>query len=167
MQKAELRNFMVSYIISPLTLFDKVIGHIKVFTTAMDKHILTPYHAEFIHEMTEIASYGFTKLSIRGNNFNTLYTNTKVVDISVSGLLFEISDENLFLYLKKHNAIKMYIPIGKNTLSISGEIIRFFKIEDESEPIYRMGVIFFNSSPDDLYHLENYIYEKRGNVLSE
>lgn len=167
MQKTELRNFMVSYIISPLTLFDKVIGHIKVYTTAMDKHILSKYHCEFLHEMTEIASYGFTKLSIRGNNFNTLYTNTKIVDISASGLLFEISDENLYLYLKKHNAIKMYIPIGKNILNISGEILRFFKVDDEYETVYRMGVLFFNSSPDDLYHLENYIYEKRGNVLSE
>ena len=32
--------------------------------------------------------------------FNEIYTNTRIVDISISGLLFEISDENLFQYLK-------------------------------------------------------------------
>ena len=167
LQKNELRNFMVSYIISPITLFDKVIGHMKVFTTAMDKHILTPFHADFIHQLSEISSYGYTKLAIRGNNFNTLYTNTKIVDISISGLLFEISDENLYNYLKKHNTIKMYIPIGKHTLSLTGDIIRFFKNEEGFETTFRMGVTFTNSNPDDMNILETFIYERRGNILSE
>ena len=167
LQKSELRNFMVSYIISPLTLFDQVIGHIKVYTTAMDKHMLTHFHAEYIHEMTEIACYGFTKISIRGNNFNTLYTNTRIIDISISGLLFEITDENLYNYLVKHNTIKMYIPIGRKTLTLSGEIIRYFKIEENYEKIYRLGITFISSNPDDMNILETYIYERRGNILSE
>ena len=167
LQKSELRNFMVSYIISPLTLFDQVIGHIKVYTTAMDKHILTLFHAEYIHEMTEIASYGFTKISIRGNNFNTLYTNTRIIDISISGLLFEITDENLYNYLVKHNTIKMYIPIGRKTLTLSGEIIRYFKIEENYEKLFRLGITFISSNPDDMNILETYIYERRGNILSE
>ncbi len=167
LQKTELRNFLFSYILSPITLFDQVIGHIKVFTTAMDKHIISQYNAEYIHQMTEIASYGFTKISIRGNNFNTMYTNTRILDISISGLLFEISDENLFKYLKKHNTIKMYIPIGKKTLSLSGEIIRFFDTMDDYQKIYRMGVTFISSNPDDMNILENFIYDRRGNILSE
>jgi hypothetical protein len=163
LQKTEVRNFFVSYIIAPLTLFDRVIGHIKVFTTAMDKHMLTPFHAEYIHEMTEIASYGFTKIAIRGNNFNTLYTNTRIIDISISGLLFEIADDSLYNYLKKHNTIKMYIPVGKYTLTVSGEIVRYVVSEDG----YRLGVNFFASNPGDMKVLENYIYEKKGNILSE
>ena len=133
----------------------------------MDKHIISQYHAEYIHQMTEIASYGFTKISIRGNNFNTMYTNTRILDVSISGLLFEISDENLFNYLKKHNTIKMYIPIGKKTLSLSGEIIRFFDTMDDYQKIYRMGVTFISSNPDDMNILENFIYDRRGNILSE
>lgn len=167
LQKTELRNFIISYIISPLTLFDQVIGHIKVYTTAMDKHMITPYHADYIHQMTEIASYGFTKISIRGNNFNTLYTNTRILDISISGLLFEISDINLFKYLKKHNTIKMYIPIGKKTLAISGEIIRFIESNDAYEKSYKMGVTFISSNPDDMNTLEHFIFDRRGNILSE
>lgn len=162
-QKAEVRNFMVSYIVSPITLFDKVIGHVKVFTTAMDKHILGYYHAEYIHEMVEIASYGFTKIAIRGGNFDTTYSNTKIVDLSISGLLFEITDEGLYNYLKKHNNIKMYVPIGKDLLNLSGEIVRFV-ISDTG---YRLGVNFFASNPDDMKILESFIYEKKGNILSE
>ena len=154
---------MVSYIISPITLFDHVIGHVKVFTTAMDKHILSYYHAEYIHEMMEIASYGFTKIAIRGNSYDALYTNTKIVDVSISGLLFEIGDESLYNYLKKHNNIKMYIPIGKETLIMSGEIVRFVIAESG----YRLGVNFFASNPDDMKILENFIHERKGNILSE
>ena len=60
---------MVSYIISPITMFDRVIGHIKVYSTAMDKHMLTKSNLEYIHEMTEIFSYGLTKIAIKGNTF--------------------------------------------------------------------------------------------------
>lgn len=165
MQKAEIRNFMVSYIIAPITLFDNVIGHLKVFTTAMDKKILGSYHAEFIHELTEIASYGFTKIAIRKDNINTTYVDTRIVDISISGLLFEVSDESLYNYLKKHNSIKMNIPIpGKTTLVITGEIVRFSVAEDNS---FKLGVNFISSNPDDMKILEQYIYERRGNILSE
>ncbi len=163
LQKTEVRNFLVSYIISPLTLFDRVIGHIRVYSTAMDKHILTDYHAEYVHEMTEIASYGFTKIAIRGDNYHTIYTNTRIIDISISGLLFEITDDGLYNYLKKHNIIKMYIPIGKHTLTLSGEIVRYVV----SEEGYRLGVNFFASNPDDMKILEAYIHEKRANILSE
>jgi hypothetical protein len=163
LQKKENRNFMVSYIISPITLFDKVIGHIKVYTTAMDKHMLTKYNLEYIHELVEIFSYGLTKISIKGNSFNEVYTNTRIVDISISGLLFEISDISLFNYLKKHSSIKMYIPIGKNKLEINAEIVRFITAEDG----YKLGVNFFSSNPGDMKVLENYIYERKGNILSE
>ena len=163
LQKKENRNFMVSYIISPITLFDKVIGHIKVYTTAMDKHMLTKYNLEYIHELVEIFSYGLTKISIKGNSFNEVYTNTRIVDISISGLLFEISDISLFNYLKKHSSIKMYIPIGKNKLEVNAEIVRFITAEDG----YKLGVNFFSSNPGDMKVLENYIYERKGNILSE
>ncbi|MEM7182949.1 MAG: DUF1577 domain-containing protein, partial [Spirochaetota bacterium] len=153
LRKKESRNFYVSYIISPLTMFDKVIGHLKVYTTAMDKHLISLYDSEYIHEMAEISSYGFTKIAIKGNRFNTLYTNTKILDISISGLRFEIYDEKLYQYLRKHNTIKMYIPIGQRTLVINGEILRY----EESIDSYRMGVNYFSSNPDDMKILENYI----------
>jgi hypothetical protein len=163
LMETERREFIVSYIIAPLTLFDKVIGHLMVYTTAMDKYILTQYDAEYIHEMVEIASYGFTKIAIKGNRLNILYTNTKIVDISITGLRFEIYDEKLYQYLKKHNTIKMFIPIGQKTLTINGEILRY----EDGGDTFRMGVNYISSEPDDMKVLENYIYEKKGNILSE
>jgi hypothetical protein len=71
------------------------------------------------------------------------------------------------IILVKHNTIKMYIPIGRKTLTLSGEIIRYFKIEEDYEKVYRLGVTFISSNPDDMNVLETYIYERRGNILSE
>lgn len=163
MQRKENRNFMVSYIISPITLFDRVIGHIKVYTTAMDKHMITSYQAEYIHEMTEIFSYGLTKIVITGSNINEIYKSVRIKDISISGLLFEVPDESLFNYLKKHNMIKMYVPVGKYKMEITGEIMRYVLGDDG----YRLGVSFISSNPGDMKVLESYIYEKKGNILSE
>lgn len=159
----EIKDFIVSFIISPITLFDRVIGYVKVYTTAMDKHILTTYHAEYIHEMMELASYGLTKIAIKGTSFNMLYTNTKIVDISISGLLFEIYDSNLFSYLKKHNIIKMFIPVDEKTLAINGTITRYKQVDDT----YQLGVSYAASNPDDMKILENYIFDKKKNILSE
>lgn len=162
-QKKEIRNFMVSYIITPITIFDKVIGHLRVYTTAMDRHNLTIYQAEFIHEMMELSSYGFTKLAIKGSSYNTAYTNIKIIDLSISGLLFEINDDGLYRYLRKHNLVKMSIPIREETLNIKGEIMRYYTTKDS----YKMGVTFLDSNPDDMKILENYIFEKKANILSE
>ena len=163
LKKQEIKDFIVSFIISPITLFDRVIGYVKVYTTAMDKHILTTYHAEYIHEIMELASYGLTKIAIKGTSFNMLYTNTKIVDISISGLLFEIYDPNLYSYLKKHNIIKMFIPIDEKNLAINGIITRYTQVDDT----YQLGVSYTTSNPDDMKILENYIFEKKKNILSE
>jgi hypothetical protein len=165
MRKDDNRIFLVSYVISPLVIIEKVIGHIMVYTTAMDKHMITASQAEYIHDMTGIYSYGLTKIAIKGNRFNQSYRNIKVVDISISGLLFEITDEGLFRYLKKpnNNLIKMEIPIDKYVLKMSGEIVRY----SVAEGAFHIGVNFLESNPDDMKILETYIFERKGNVLSE
>ncbi|MCE9501823.1 MAG: DUF1577 domain-containing protein, partial [Leptospira sp.] len=163
MVRRENRDFLVSYVISPITLFDRLVGFIKVFTTAMDKHLITLQQAVYIHELAELVSYAFTKVTIKDNRFDMYRMNTKVMDISISGLLFEIEDENLYRYLLKHNKIKMYIPVDDRNLVISGEILRYF----QKGTAFYLGVNFFASNPDDLKYLENYIFEKKRNILSE
>lgn len=162
--KNESREFFVSYIVSPLYLFEELTGYIKVFTTAMDKYTITEQQALYIHELAEVTSYALTKIAIKEDRFNKLNTNTKIIDISIGGLLFEIEDKTLFRYLHKHNKIKMFIPIGERTLNINGEIVRYIKKE---ENLFQLGVNFFSSNPDDLKYLENYIFEKKRGVLSE
>lgn len=163
-QKQESRDFHVSYAITAIRIYDEVIGYMKVYTTAMDRITLSPDHALFLHELAEIANYAFTKVAIQVTAYEYLTHSTQIVDISMDGLLFEIRNRKLFNYLKRHNIIKMNIPLDSGvTLVIRGEIVRFLEREDA----YHLGVNFFDSNPDDMLHLENYLFEKSMNILSE
>jgi hypothetical protein len=78
-----------------------------------------------------------------------------VVNISLSGLLMELSDPVLYNYLQKHRRIKMLIPILGEEIEVFGEIKRFY----EKNNYYYMGVTFFKSRPGDLARLENFLFE--------
>lgn len=163
-QKRESREFLVSYVIAGIRIYDEIIGYIKVYTTAMDRFTITISHALFIHDLAEIINYAFTKVAIQVTSYELLTYSTPIIDISMNGLLFEIQNRKLFNYLKRHNIIKMNIPIGSGViLMIRAEIVRFLEKEDS----FYLGVNFFGSNPDDMLHLENYLFEKSMNIISE
>lgn len=163
-QKLENREFLVSYIISAIRIYDEVIGYIKVYTTAMDRYSITHPQAIFVHELSEISNYAFTKVAIQVTSFEEYTHSTKIVDISMDGLLFEISNRKLFNYLKRHNIIKMNIPLNAEViLKLRGSIVRYI----ERDGLYYLGVNFFDSSPGDMLHLETFLFEKSMNILSE
>ncbi len=154
-QKEDLRNFIQSYFVTPVTLFEKPIGYLRMETNIFDKFGVSPIQAEEINRLLEIFSYALTKIRIRNSHFDPSSVRTQVVNISMSGLLMEITDRFLFEYLKKNQRIKMLIPIMGEELEIYGEINRFF----EQEGMYYMGVLFFKTRPGDMVKLEDFLYE--------
>ncbi|MCZ8157897.1 MAG: DUF1577 domain-containing protein [Leptospira sp.] len=164
MSKSESREFFVSYVIAPIRLYEDVVGYVKAYSTAMDRFTISAAQAEYIHELSEIMSYAFTKGAIQSGSYETMQSTTRVVDISLDGLLFEIHDKRLFHYLKRHNIIKMFIPLRKErTLIVRGEIIRFLDRGDH----FHLGVNYFSSAPDDMLYLEDFLFEKSMKILSE
>ncbi|WP_411821805.1 DUF1577 domain-containing protein [Leptospira sp. 'Mane'] len=164
MRKAESRDFFVSYVISPIRLYEDVVGYIKTYSTAMDRFTISNTQAIYIHELSEIISYAFTKVAIQFGSYETMQSTTRVVDISLDGLLFEIHDKRLFQYLKRHNIIKMFIPLRKEvTLIIRGEILRYMDRGDH----FHLGVNYFSSSPNDMLYLEDFLFDKSMKILSE
>ncbi|TGK02628.1 PilZ domain-containing protein [Leptospira langatensis] len=164
LQKEEIRDFMISYIVTPIRLFNDPIGYIRVYTTAMDKFSIVQQQALYIEELGEILTYALTKVYIRQDNFRNEKAVTRILDISMNGLLYEIEDERTFQYLKKHNIIKMFVPIHERELVLRGEVVRFLELPDGK---FHLGVNFFDSNPDDMVFLQNYIFEKKLKVLSE
>ncbi|TGN10497.1 PilZ domain-containing protein [Leptospira ilyithenensis] len=164
MRKMESRDFFVSYVIAPIRLYEDVVGHLKTYSTAMDRFTISSAQAIYIHELAEIISYAFTKVAIQYGSYETMQSTTRVVDISLDGLLFEIHDKRLFQYLKRHNIIKMFIPLKKEvTLIIRGEIIRYLDKGDH----YHLGVNYFSSSSNDMLYLEDFLFDKSMKILSE
>ncbi|TGK09808.1 PilZ domain-containing protein [Leptospira selangorensis] len=164
LQKEEVRNFLISYIVTPIRLFNDPIGYVKVFSTAMDKFSIVQQQALYIEELGDILTYALTKVYIRQENFRNEKAVTRILDISMNGLLFEIEDERTFNYLKQHNIIKMFIPISERNLVLRGEVVRFLEIGTGK---YQLGVNFFDANPDDMVFLQHYIFSKKMRILFE
>lgn len=160
-KEQDVKNYLLSYIMTPIVLFDEVIGYMKVQTSQFDRKHFSAYDAEELHYLGELFSHAVTKISIRESYYEAKEMRTNIVNISMSGLLMEIQDTILFFYLKKHRRIKMRIPIEDDTLEIYGEIKRFF----EKDGKQYMGVLFFKSRPGDMTKLENYIYHNSHKAL--
>ncbi|MES0491959.1 MAG: DUF1577 domain-containing protein [Leptospirales bacterium] len=154
-QKEDLNEFILSYFASPITLFDKPIGYLRMQTSIFDKHSIAPYQAQEVVRILEIFSYSITKIRIRNSHFDPSSFQTRVVNISMSGLLMEITDIALYEYLKKNRRIKMHVPIFDDELEIFGEINRFY----EEDGVYFLGVLFFKTRPGDMEKLENFLYD--------
>lgn len=164
LQKREIREFIISYLVLPIRLFNDVVGYVRVYTSAMDRYSITPSQVSYLIELTEIFSYSMTKIFIREDNYRHTKAGTRVVDISINGLLFEIEEKRIFQYLKKHNIIKMFVPVSEKMLILRGEVVRYIVVEDGK---YHLGVNFFDSNPDDMLILQKYIFMRTRRVLSE
>ncbi|AVQ13329.1 PF07614 family protein [Leptospira santarosai] len=164
LQKREIREFVISYLVLPIRLFNDVVGYVRVYTSAMDRYSITPSQVGYLTELMEIFSYSMTKIFIREDNYRHAKAGTRVVDISINGLLFEIEEGRIFNYLKKHNIIKMFVPVSGKTLILRGEVVRYIVVEDGK---YHLGVNFFDSNPDDMLVLQKYIFTRTRRVLSE
>ncbi|MBE8400864.1 DUF1577 domain-containing protein [Leptospira borgpetersenii] len=164
LQKKEIREFVISYLVLPIRLFNDVVGYVRVYTSAMDRYSITPSQVGYLIELTEIFSYSMTKIFIREDNYRHTKAGARVVDISINGLLFEIEEKRIFHYLKKHNIIKMFVPVSEKMLILRGEVVRYIVVEDGK---YHLGVNFFDSNPDDMLILQKYIFTRTRRVLSE
>ncbi len=131
-----------------------MIGHIKVYSTVLDKKNLTPDDAQRLDLLVQLLNYALSKHAIAEHYFSL--HNTKVVNISMSGLLFEIQDTNVFNYLLDHDRLKICIPIKSHELEMRAEITRLLPGNNG----YRIGVMFFQGAPDDFHVLEGFIHER-------
>jgi len=157
-QKKDIGNFHLSYLIAPFTLFDYPAGALVVRTNVFDKKLISPYLAEEVTQLLKIFSYAMTKVKIKNSHFDPGLMRTRIVNISMSGLLMEFYDGVLYEYVQKHKRIKMQIPLMGDELEIYGEIIRAY----EEDGAYYFGVLFFKSRPGDMVKLEQFIFDNRG-----
>lgn len=159
LRKQELTQFLANYIAAPLVLLDKVIGHIFIYSTVLDKRNLSPEDAQRIDLLVHLLSYALSKKHIADQFFKT--HNSRVVNLSMNGLLFELNDTQVFNYLIDHDRLKVCIPIKNHETQMRAEITRLLP----SEKGYRIGVNFFSGDPEDFLILETYVYEKMMHAL--
>ncbi|MCB1324735.1 MAG: DUF1577 domain-containing protein [Spirochaetales bacterium] len=153
LQQADMRDFLANYVCAPIMIFDRVIGHIYVYTTVFDRRHIDADQAFRVDLLAKLLSHAMSKSVLARTYFK--HTYTRIANISLSGLLFEINDRVIFDYLTYHDRIKMLIQIKHNLLTMSGEITRYFPSRDG----FKLGVEFFKAGPGDFKVLENFIFE--------
>lgn len=153
-QHEDMQKFISSYACAPLMIFDEVIGHIHAYSTIFDQRHITYEEAFQIDLMAHALNYAMSKTVIARSYFR--HTYTRVMNISLGGLLFELTNRTIFDYLTYHDRIKMLVPVRHTLLEMEGEITRFFPYGEG----YNIGVRFYQTAPDDYKELENFIYER-------
>ena len=148
------KNYIMNYVCTPLMIFNRIIGHLHVHSTVLDKVQISFEQAHRIDLLAQLLNYGMSKTVIARSYFR--HALTKIVNISLTGILFELNDKVLFDYLTYHDRLKMIIPIRHHTLNMIGGISRYYPTEEG----YHIGVEFFTGAPDDFKHLENFFYER-------
>ncbi len=155
MRLRDLHQFKKSYLCAPLLIFDQVVGHIYMQTSQLDNLLISQDQAHQMDLLASIFSYALTKKVIARSYYS--HPITRIVNISMSGLLFELNNRTIFDYLVFQDMLKLEIQIRTSLLEFVTEITRYFPTESG----YNIGVNFLSANPEDFKILENYIFENR------
>ncbi len=153
-RREDTKNFLLNYVCAPLMIFDKVVGHMFVYTTVLDRRWISDEQAQRIELMATLLSYAMSKTVVA----RAFYRDpiTRVINVSLGGLLFEVTNKVVFDYLTDHDHLKIRMPIRHHELEVHGEITRYYP----TKAGYNVGVRFYRFGPDDYRVLENFIFER-------
>ncbi len=155
LQREDSKEFLVSYLMTPIHIYQNIIGYARIETNQFQKYRIEKALAEEFHSICSVFSYGLTKINIWKSYFAKGGVKTRVLNISIEGMLIEIFDQILFEYLKKFRRIKIILPIFGRELNLSCEIMRLFKKGGR----HYLGIHIFKGDPGNISLLENYINE--------
>ena len=160
-QDKDIQDFIRSYACFPIMAFDKVIGHIKIFSENSRKKDISEEEFSNLELLIQILNYGIKKSIITQNYYQQI--NTRIRNISRDGLSFEIKDRKILDDLSLHIYMTLVLEIEDQVLNMKGRFIRhYFDKETES---YGLGVQFYKVDPDADKILENLVYEHKRHLL--
>ncbi len=154
LRQEEARRFLYSYVCAPIKVFADVVGRLFVYTTYLDKGTIPYEDAHRVDLLSQLLSYGMSKAVIARSFYR--HAVTRIVNLSLTGLLFELSDVRLFDYLTFHDRLKISLEIKNRDLEFTGLITRYYPTDDG----FHIGVNFFGAAPGDFRRLEEFLYER-------
>ncbi len=154
LRNGDMQNFIRNYVCSPLIIFDRVVGHIYLYTTVFGDALISVDQAQQVNLLTQLLNYAMSKTAIA----RTFYTHalTRVVNISLGGMLFELNNQVLFDYLTFHDKLRIVLQIRYHLLTLEGEVTRYFPTAQG----YNVGFRFFKADQDSYRVLEQFIFDR-------
>lgn len=141
-----------SLIISPIKLFDNVIGHISVITMIHDTRKLRINDVYYIKALTDIVSEALAKTKLFKLDTGMDY-EIPVLNISVGGAYMEVNSPYIIKFLHEMMHIKASFKFSGKIVEAVSEIRR---IDFMGEAI-RMATKFMQISDQDQNFLEKYV----------
>ena len=151
-QKEDIRNFYNSYVYSPIYVFNRCVGHIFVYSSVLGKQIIRTDQAHQIHLLAGLLGYAMSKVVLALSFFK--HSLTRISNISLGGLLFELNQKEIFDFLIFHDNLKISIQLRNHILNFKGEITRSFPCKGG----YCIGVNFYRADENDFLVLEEFLY---------
>ncbi len=149
-----LSDFIHKIVISPFKIFNNVVGSIFIYSTLLEARYISAEQAHIVDLMMELLSYAMTKNVMAATYYKDPIT--PVVNMSISGLLFNLTDEEVFDYLTFHDRLKLTMQIKHEFIHFYAEISRYFP----SGKGYDIGVNFLSGEPENYKILENFIHDQ-------
>lgn len=153
-RKEQNRDYIYNYVCTPLRIFDRIVGRLYVHTSTLEKPYISAEQAHILELLIGVLGYAMSKTVMARTYFRDPLT--RVGNLSITGLLFEIEDEHVFNYLTGHDRIRMILKIKNRELHLEGEIQRFYAVDDS----FHVGVHFTSGGPDDFKILEEFIHQR-------
>jgi hypothetical protein len=143
----------------PILFQEYVIGYIHIWITA-DAKEKKPFDYAVIDQLYQFASVLAYSLKINGY-FNAGHIKNKsftgrIVDISVSGLLFAYPDSSLSNGLFPGSELSVNLIVPKHTINTGVKIVRRYT----DTTMNYFGCHFFNMAPQDMRFFFEYLYGK-------
>ncbi len=160
LRREYLQEFTNRLVMAPIQIFDRVVGCIRVTTTILENSHISRDQAHQLDLLSSLFSYALSKTVIARTYFS--HPVTRVKNISVSGLLFELENQDIFYYLLMNDHLKLNIQLKHSFITVNSEISRYFP----SEKGFQIGVNFLDAEEDDFRKLEHFLFEKSTSQLA-
>jgi hypothetical protein len=153
----KFRAGIYSEIYCPLMYNQYFVGYIHVYNNLDKKEAITEAIIEYVYQFSKVLCYSleingyFTSLANQEKDYET-----KIIDLSASGLLFANPTKDLSRDLLIHTDLTVTLQFEARRMQIGARIIRKFKDRDH---LY-VGLQFLDIAPEDFRFLFETIYGK-------
>ena len=160
-QSEDLSASLASYALSPLFIFDKPVGYIKLSASILSNRAnVRSEDAQQFNFFAKCLSYALSKAIITRNYFHQI--RTPIINLSYSGALIQVNDEEIRDYLLLQSYLKIKMEINNTVLYLKARVLSYLSLKEGGSGLQLQ---FYYLSPDAATLLENLVYERNTAIL--
>ncbi|MDW7977112.1 MAG: DUF1577 domain-containing protein [Leptospiraceae bacterium] len=162
LMREDKRNQKNSYVYAPIFLFDEIIGYIYTETSYIERKKIFLDDAIKIHILSKVLSYTINRIIFYKGFYET--SSALVKNISLSGILLNITSQYIYNYLIGNDLLKIELELFNQKAKFLGMITRMFTLGEKN---YNIALEFVEFFDDSFKILENFIFHLQKQELKK